>query len=90
MIGTSQCSSFAISNKVSIPSIKLSLPSSLIISSALVVLKSSYLIASSNLAAGVIEPSMSKVKSLKFATEAAITILRIDDSIKLAKANPQQ
>jgi T-complex protein 1 subunit alpha len=31
---------------------------------------------------------MSKVKSLKFATEAAITILRIDDSIKLAKANP--
>jgi T-complex protein 1 subunit alpha len=31
---------------------------------------------------------MSKVKSLKFATEAAITILRIDDSIKLAP--PQQ
>jgi hypothetical protein len=31
---------------------------------------------------------MSKVKSLKFATEAAITILSIDDSIKLAKANP--
>jgi T-complex protein 1 subunit alpha len=27
---------------------------------------------------------MSKVKSLKFATEAAITILRIDDFIKLA------
>ena len=38
-----------------------------------------------NLANGVIEPTMSKVKSLKFATEAAITILRIDDSIKLAK-----
>jgi T-complex protein 1 subunit alpha len=38
-----------------------------------------------NLAFGVIEPTMSKVKSLKFATEAAITILRIDDSIKLAK-----
>ena len=37
-----------------------------------------------NLKAGVIEPSMSKVKSLKFATEAAITILRIDDLIKLA------
>jgi T-complex protein 1 subunit alpha len=36
-----------------------------------------------NLAAGVLEPSMSKVKSLKFATEAAITILRIDDMIKL-------
>lgn len=42
-----------------------------------------------NLAAGVIEPAMSKVKSLKFATEAAITILRIDDSIKLAPP-PQQ
>jgi T-complex protein 1 subunit alpha len=28
---------------------------------------------------------MSKVKSLKFATEAAITILRIDDLIKLDK-----
>jgi T-complex protein 1 subunit alpha len=41
-----------------------------------------------NLANGVIEPSMSKVKSLKFATEAAITILRIDDMIKLAQ--PQQ
>jgi len=37
-----------------------------------------------NLKAGVLEPSMSKVKALKFATEAAITILRIDDMIKLA------
>ena len=36
-----------------------------------------------NLKAGVLEPAMSKVKSLKFATEAAITILRIDDLIKL-------
>eukprot|EP00096_Caligus_rogercresseyi_P016103 TRINITY_DN864_c0_g1_i1.p1 TRINITY_DN864_c0_g1~~TRINITY_DN864_c0_g1_i1.p1 ORF type:complete len:554 (+),score=252.40 TRINITY_DN864_c0_g1_i1:105-1766(+) len=36
-----------------------------------------------NKEAGVFEPSMSKVKSLKFATEAAITILRIDDLIKL-------
>ena len=27
---------------------------------------------------------MSKIKSLKFATEAAITILRIDNMIKLA------
>ena len=27
---------------------------------------------------------MSKVKSLRFATEAAITILRIDDCIKIA------
>ena len=41
-----------------------------------------------NMAAGVIEPAMSKVKSLKFATEAAITILRIDDRITLAQ--PQQ
>ena len=37
-----------------------------------------------NLSNGVIEPAMSKVKSLKFATEAAITVLRIDDMIKLA------
>ncbi|XP_039010685.1 T-complex protein 1 subunit alpha-like [Hibiscus syriacus] len=38
-----------------------------------------------NLEAGVIEPAMSKVKILQFATEAAITILRIDDMIKLFK-----
>jgi T-complex protein 1 subunit alpha len=36
-----------------------------------------------NLKAGVLEPSISKIKALKFATEAAITILRIDDLIKL-------
>jgi T-complex protein 1 subunit alpha len=36
-----------------------------------------------NLKAGVLEPAMSKVKSFKFAVEAAITILRIDDMIKL-------
>lgn len=42
-----------------------------------------------NLNAGVLEPAMSKVKSLKFATEAAITILRIDDMIKLAKQEQQ-
>lgn len=35
-----------------------------------------------NLAAGVVEPAMSKIKSLRFATEAAITILRIDDRIQ--------
>ena len=40
-----------------------------------------------NLKHGVIEPSMSKVKSLKFACEAAITILRIDDMIRLVKPN---
>lgn len=34
---------------------------------------------------GVFEPAISKVKSLKYATEAAITILRIDDMIKLDK-----
>lgn len=33
---------------------------------------------------GVLEPAMSKIKSIKFATEAAITILRIDDMIKIA------
>ncbi|XP_069625302.1 T-complex protein 1 subunit alpha [Ranitomeya imitator] len=33
--------------------------------------------------AGVFEPTVVKTKSLKFATEAAITILRIDDLIKL-------
>ncbi|MFH4983873.1 hypothetical protein AB6A40_010582 [Gnathostoma spinigerum] len=38
-----------------------------------------------NKAAGVLEPLVSKIKSLKFATEAAITILRIDDLIKLDK-----
>lgn len=36
-----------------------------------------------NRQAGVYEPAVSKIKSLKFATEAAITILRIDDMIKL-------
>lgn len=38
-----------------------------------------------NLIAGVLEPALSKVKQLKFATEAAIAILRIDDMIKLEK-----
>lgn len=41
-----------------------------------------------NLAAGVVEPAISKIKSLRFATEAAITILRIDDRITL-NANQQ-
>jgi T-complex protein 1 subunit alpha len=36
-----------------------------------------------NLKAGVLEPMSIKVKSLKFATEAAITILRIDDMIRI-------
>jgi len=42
------------------------------------------------MAAGVIEPTMSKAKSISFATEAAITILRIDDMIKIAKREEQQ
>ena len=42
-----------------------------------------------SLAAGVIEPAMSKCKSISFATEAAITILRIDDMIKIAKKEEQ-
>lgn len=36
-----------------------------------------------NMKAGVLEPAISKIKSLKSATEAAIAILRIDDMIKL-------
>ncbi|KAG8363412.1 hypothetical protein BUALT_Bualt19G0019700 [Buddleja alternifolia] len=42
-----------------------------------------------NLEAGVIEPAMSKVKIIQFATEAAITILRIDDMIRLVKDEGQ-
>lgn len=42
-----------------------------------------------NKESGVLEPSMSKIKSLKFATEAAITILRIDDLIKI-EAKPDE
>ena len=36
-----------------------------------------------NFERGVLEPTVNKVKCLKFATEAAITILRIDDMIKI-------
>ena len=36
-----------------------------------------------NLKAGVLEPMISKINSIRFATEAAITILRIDDMVKL-------
>jgi len=35
-----------------------------------------------NVSAGVLEPTMSKVKSLKSAYEAAVSILRIDDAIQ--------
>ncbi len=40
-----------------------------------------------NVEIGVLEPSLSKTKMIQFATEAAITILRIDDLITL---EPQQ
>ena len=43
-----------------------------------------------NYKAGVFEPAISKVKSLKFATEAAITILRIDDLIRIEPEKKQQ
>jgi len=45
-----------------------------------------------NMKAGVLEPAMSKIKSLKSATEAAIAILRIDDRIEIKKdqQDPQQ
>jgi T-complex protein 1 subunit alpha len=40
-----------------------------------------------NVEIGVLEPALSKTKMIQFATEAAITILRIDDLITL---EPQQ
>lgn len=43
-----------------------------------------------NLEAGVLEPAMSKIKSIQFATEAALTILRIDDVIKLDKEQEEE
>jgi len=42
-----------------------------------------------NLQAGILEPALSKVKMIQFATEAAITVLRIDDMIKLAPDEQQ-
>lgn len=43
-----------------------------------------------NLKAGVLEPMLSKINSIRFATEAAITILRIDDMIKLAPEQKEE
>jgi len=40
-----------------------------------------------NVKAGVLEPAISKIKMIRFATEAAVTILRIDDCIKM---NPKE
>lgn len=46
---------------------------------------------SNNYNLGVLEPAVSKVKMIRFAVEAAITILRIDDSITMnSKDNPQR
>jgi T-complex protein 1 subunit alpha len=43
-----------------------------------------------NLDAGVVEPAISKIKSLRFATEAAVSILRIDDFMKLNNRQQQE
>ncbi|KAI8838352.1 hypothetical protein BC829DRAFT_426147 [Chytridium lagenaria] len=43
-----------------------------------------------NLHAGILEPALSKVKSLKAATEAAIALLRIDDMIKINPDRPEE
>lgn len=40
--------------------------------------------------AGVLEPQPSKIKSFQFATEAAITVLRIDDSVRLNPPEDEQ
>ncbi|RKP02092.1 hypothetical protein CXG81DRAFT_11221 [Caulochytrium protostelioides] len=42
-----------------------------------------------NVSRGVLEPAMSKLKSLKAATEAAIALLRIDDMITIAPEQQQ-
>ncbi|KAK9846280.1 hypothetical protein WJX81_000900 [Elliptochloris bilobata] len=42
-----------------------------------------------NVEAGVLEPVLAKIKIIQFATEAAITILRIDDMIRI-QANPEE
>mmetsp|Transcript_12838 Transcript_12838/g.46924 ORF Transcript_12838/g.46924 Transcript_12838/m.46924 type:complete len:158 (+) Transcript_12838:85-558(+) len=43
-----------------------------------------------NIEAGVLEPCMSKSKLLQFATEAALTILRIDDLVRIQKEEEGQ
>ncbi|EPQ28219.1 uncharacterized protein PFL1_04046 [Pseudozyma flocculosa PF-1] len=43
-----------------------------------------------NLKAGVLEPTMSKVKSFKSALEAATSLLRIDDAITIAPEQPAE
>lgn len=39
-----------------------------------------------NVQAGVLEPTISKIKSLKSALEAATSLLRIDDSIAVGES----
>lgn len=43
-----------------------------------------------SVAAGVLEPAISKIKSLKSAMEAAVTILRIDDMMKITPEKAQE
>lgn len=43
-----------------------------------------------NLTSGVLEPGPSKIKSFQFATEAAVTVLRIDDCIRLFPDEEEQ
>lgn len=43
-----------------------------------------------NFKAGVLEPALSKVNCIRFATEAAITIMRIDDMIKIQQQEGQE
>ena len=43
-----------------------------------------------NLKAGVLEPTVSKVRSLKSALEAATSLLRIDDAITIAPEQPPE
>jgi T-complex protein 1 subunit alpha len=42
-----------------------------------------------NVKAGVLEPTLSKVKSLKSAYETAVSLLRIDDAIQCAPGKPR-
>lgn len=43
-----------------------------------------------NRQAGVLEPTISKIKSLKSALEAATSLLRIDDSIQVAPEQKEE
>ena len=43
-----------------------------------------------SVAAGVLEPAGGKISALRFAAEAAITILRIDDLIRVEPAGDEQ